>query len=40
MISGPAGYRPRDLWRTGLPLTGLYLVITVVMVQVLMGAKA
>jgi len=40
MISGPAGYRPRDLWRTGLPLTGLYLLITVVSVWVMMGASA
>jgi di/tricarboxylate transporter len=29
MIAGPAGYRPRDLWRTGAPLTLCYLVITI-----------
>jgi len=40
MISGPGGFRSRDLWRTGLPLTGLYWLITVVSVQLMMGAKA
>jgi di/tricarboxylate transporter len=35
MIAGPAGYRPRDLWRTGAPLTLLYLVITLLTVNVL-----
>ena len=30
MVAGPAGYRPRDLWRTGAPLTLFYLVITLV----------
>jgi di/tricarboxylate transporter len=40
MISGPAGYRPRDLWRTGLPLTGMYWVITVIAVQLMMGSSA
>ena len=40
MISGPGGFRSRDLWRTGLPLTGMYLLITVLMVQLMMGAKA
>jgi di/tricarboxylate transporter len=33
MISGPAGYRPRDFWRTGLPLSLLYLVITLLAVN-------
>jgi di/tricarboxylate transporter len=40
MISGPAGYRPRDLWRTGLPLTAMYWVITVASVQLMMGSRA
>jgi di/tricarboxylate transporter len=35
MIAGPAGYRPRDLWRTGAPLTLCYLVITVVGVNLM-----
>ena len=35
MITGPAGYRPRDLWRTGAPLTLCYLVITVVAVNLM-----
>ena len=35
MIAGPAGYRPRDLWRTGAPLTLLYLVITLIMVNLM-----
>jgi di/tricarboxylate transporter len=39
MISGPAGYRPRDLWRTGLPLTGIYWVLTVVSVELMMAVK-
>ncbi len=35
MISGPAGYRPRDMWRTGAPLTLFYLVITLVAVNLM-----
>jgi di/tricarboxylate transporter len=35
MITGPAGYRPRDLWRTGAPLTLLYLLITLVAVNLM-----
>ncbi len=35
MIAGPAGYRPRDLWRTGAPLTLLYLLITLVAVNLM-----
>jgi di/tricarboxylate transporter len=35
MIIGPAGYRPRDLWRTGAPLTLCYLLITVVAVNLM-----
>ncbi|KFN49329.1 SLC13 family permease [Arenimonas composti] len=35
MISGPAGYTGRDLWRTGAPLTLIYLVITLLVVNVI-----
>ena len=35
MVAGPGGYRSRDLMRTGLPLTALYLVVVVVMVNLL-----
>jgi di/tricarboxylate transporter len=35
MIAGPAGYRPRDMWRTGGPLTLAYLLITMVAVNLL-----
>ena len=35
MIAGPAGYRPRDFWRTGAPLTLLYLLITLAAVNVM-----
>ncbi|WP_133500822.1 SLC13 family permease [Cognatilysobacter terrigena] len=35
MITGPAGYTPRDLWRVGGPLTLIYTVVTVVMVNLL-----
>ncbi|HNV83681.1 MAG TPA: SLC13 family permease [Arenimonas sp.] len=33
MISGPAGYQSREFWRTGAPLTLLYLIITLVTVN-------
>jgi di/tricarboxylate transporter len=35
MISGPAGYSGRDLWRIGAPLSLAYSVVTVVMVNLL-----
>jgi len=35
MITGPTGYRPRDLWRSGLPLTLLYMVIVLAVVNFL-----
>ena len=35
MVTGPAGYRPRDLWRTGAPLTLLYLLVVVLMVNLM-----
>ena len=35
MVAGPGGYRSRDLMRTGLPLTALYLVVVIVMVNLL-----
>ena len=33
MVTGPAGYRSRDLWRTGGPLTLLYLAVVLLMVN-------
>ncbi len=36
MVTGPAGYTARELWRTGLPLTGLYLVIVLLMVNLIL----
>jgi di/tricarboxylate transporter len=33
MVTGPAGYRTRDLWRTGAPLTVLYLAVVVAVVN-------
>lgn len=35
MVTGPAGYRPRDLWRTGAPLTLAYLAVVLVMVNLM-----
>jgi di/tricarboxylate transporter len=35
MITGPTGYRPRDLWRTGLPLTALYMITVLAVVNFL-----
>jgi di/tricarboxylate transporter len=35
MIAGPAGYRPRDFWRTGFPLTLAYIAITLVAVNLM-----
>ncbi|HEX5756169.1 MAG TPA: SLC13 family permease, partial [Arenimonas sp.] len=36
MVSGPAGYTPRDLWRTGLPLTFVYLGIVLLVVNLIL----
>lgn len=36
MITGPAGYTSRDLWRTGAPLTLLYLGIVLVVVNLIL----
>jgi len=36
MISGPAGYQSRELWRTGAPLTLLYMIISLIMVNVIL----
>ena len=36
MISGPAGYQSREFWRTGVPLTLLYLGITLITVNLVM----
>ncbi|KAA2285285.1 SLC13 family permease [Arenimonas fontis] len=35
MVTGPAGYGPRDFWRVGAPLTAIYLVIVLLMVNLL-----
>jgi di/tricarboxylate transporter len=35
MISGPAGYQPRDMWRAGAPLTLGYLLVTLVAVNLM-----
>ncbi len=35
MITGPAGYRPADLWRIGAPLALIYLVIVVAAVNLM-----
>lgn len=35
MVSGPAGYRPADLIRVGLPLSLLYIAVVLVMVNLL-----
>ncbi len=35
MVTGPAGYRSRDLWRTGAPLTLLYLIAVLVIVNLM-----
>jgi di/tricarboxylate transporter len=35
MVTGPAGYTPRDMWRVGGPLTRMYTAIIVGMVNVL-----
>ncbi|KGQ18692.1 Sulfur deprivation response regulator [Lysobacter dokdonensis DS-58] len=35
MITGPAGYQPRDLWRLGAPLSLIYLVVIVAAVNIM-----
>jgi di/tricarboxylate transporter len=35
MITGPAGYQPRDLWRLGAPLSLLYLIVVVIAVNIM-----
>ena len=35
LIAGPASYRPEDLRRVGLPLTVIFIVITVIMVNLI-----
>jgi di/tricarboxylate transporter len=35
MITGPAGYQTRELWRNGLPITLIYLIVAVVAVNIL-----
>ena len=35
MVSGPTGYRAKDLWRTGAPLTLVYLAIVLLVVNLM-----
>src|SRR5207342_2383060 len=35
MITGPAGYQPRDLWRLGAPLSLLYTVVVIIAVNIM-----
>ncbi|ODS64532.1 MULTISPECIES: SLC13 family permease [unclassified Arenimonas] len=35
MVTGPAGYGPRDLWRTGAPLTLVYLALVLLIVNLM-----
>lgn len=35
VIAGPAGYKPRDLFRVGLPLTALYLAVVLLVVNLM-----
>lgn len=35
MVTGPAGYRPRDLWRIGAPLTLVYLAVVLLVVNLM-----
>lgn len=35
MITGPGGYRPRELWKIGVPLSLVYTLIVVIMVNLL-----
>ena len=35
MITGPAGYTARDMWRVGAPLSMVYTTIVVLMVNLM-----
>ena len=35
MITGPAGYQTRELWRNGLPITLIYLIVSVLAVNLM-----
>jgi di/tricarboxylate transporter len=35
MVTGPAGYRSRDLWRIGAPLTLVYLAVVLLVVNLM-----
>lgn len=39
MISGPAGYSGKELWRIGGPLSLIYTVVTVLMINILFWGK-
>lgn len=35
MITGPAGYQTKDLWRNGLPITLLFIVVSLISVNIM-----
>ena len=35
MITGPAGYQTRELWRNGLPITLIYLIVSILAVNLM-----
>jgi di/tricarboxylate transporter len=35
MITGPANYQPRELWRVGAPLSLIYTSVVVLMVNLM-----
>jgi di/tricarboxylate transporter len=39
MITGPAGYTPKELWRIGGPLSLIYVVIAVLAVNIMFWGK-
>jgi di/tricarboxylate transporter len=35
MITGPANYTPRELWRVGAPLSLIYTIVVVAMINLM-----
>ena len=35
LITGPGGYRPRELWKIGVPLSLIYTVVVVVVINLM-----
>ncbi len=35
MVTGPANYQPRELWKVGGPLSLIYIVVMVVMINLM-----